>query len=83
MTLCCVADEGEGKAIIGPLEHVKCFSKCEVAHYVEGEVIAPISHVLCGAPFGFYVAVGNGCCIFCAAAEFVTEYLDWKFKQSA
>jgi len=45
-----IPDEGDGEAVVGLLEHAERFPEAEVAHDVEGEVVAPVCHVLGRTP---------------------------------
>ncbi len=50
MALGCDADEVDGIAIVRAVEHVESFAKAEVAEDVHSEPVAPVGHVLRGAP---------------------------------
>lgn len=50
MALGCDADEVDGVAVVGAVEHVEGLAEAEIAQDVHGEPVAPVGHVLGRAP---------------------------------
>lgn len=47
------ADEIDHMAIRVVLKHFKCLPKTKISHHIEGQVVAPVRHVLRNAPLPF------------------------------
>lgn len=47
----CVSDEVGHVTVFFVFQHLEGFAEAEISHHVEGQVIAPVGHVLSDAPF--------------------------------